>query len=263
MTGLDTAEHHTAWPRGMARAALDLFYPRTCPGCDRVLRHIHQPQLCGPCFEGELFPLDPPFCSRCGERFHGAGLGEPVCAACRDREVTFDFARAGYHAHGLLRDLVHRLKYGRQIHLVPLLGHLLGRACQDPRVAGGDWVVVPVPLHPSRLRRRHFNQAAELARVLSETQGYPLIHALRRRRATNFQARLERRDRIRNLSGAFSLGRRPGLRQKVDGRDVLLVDDVFTTGSTVAECAKVLKREAGASKVAAITLARAGNPPLG
>lgn len=242
---------------------LDLVYPTLCPGCSDPLPADHFPALCVPC-QGELHPLDAPFCDRCGERFHGAALDRFACPNCEGRDLAFDFARSGYHAHGLIRDFIHRFKYNRQMSLATVLGQLLLRNWEDRRIERyDDWVLVPVPLHRARQRVRQFNQAEELCRVVSRETGLPWQRALRRIRPTVAQARLDREDRTANLAGAFALHPRWEVERTEAETRVLLVDDVFTTGATAHECAKVLKSQENVGKVGVITVARAGSPPLG
>jgi ComF family protein len=126
-------------------------------------------------------------------------------------------------------------------------------ALADARLAGADWLMVPVPLHPRKLRERRFNQSAELARTLTRLSGTPFHEALRRTRYTSSQAGLDREDRLKNLRGAFAV--RPRAGPHVEGRNILLVDDVFTTGATAHECALTLRKH-GAARVAVLTAAR-------
>lgn len=247
----------------LAHQLLDLVFPRLCPGCQDPLPGRAQPQLCPPC-QRRLFPLAAPFCPVCGEKFHGIPDASRPCSNCAGRAVSFDFARSHFHAHGLLRDLIHRLKYQSALHLAPLLAHFLGANLQDPRIGdGAPWILVPVPLHPRRQRKRRFNQAAELAHLLSAQCGWPCLDALRRTRASSPQADLDRQERLENLRGAFALHPSPRMHEPLAGSRVLLIDDVFTTGSTAHECAKVLKEDANVTIVAVIAVARAGNPALG
>ncbi|MEM7385050.1 MAG: hypothetical protein AAF514_08910 [Verrucomicrobiota bacterium] len=134
------------------------------------------------------------------------------------------------------------------------LAHLLSRALEEPRIVGQrDWVLVPVPLHHRRKREREFNQAEELARFLAKSSGLPWVQALKRHRYTLTQTSLRRNERRENLNGAFSIRSR-GV-GRIQDRSVLLVDDVFTTGSTASECAGVLRDE-GVKKVVVITVGR-------
>jgi len=242
---------------------LDLVFPRLCPGCGHALGHRHQPQLCASC-ASQLHRLEPPFCAACGEKFHGLTMPGQRCANCHGRDLAFDFARSSFYAQGLLRDLVHRLKYQRALHLAPLLAHLLEQNLEDPRIqARNDWVLVPVALHARRERARRFNQAAELAQLTAACRGWASCDALCRSRPSIPQADLDREDRLRNLRGAFALRNSAWIRRQLDEAPVLLVDDVLTTGATAHECAKVLKENANVSKVVVVSVARAGNPASG
>lgn len=155
-------------------------------------------------------------------------------------------------------DLIHRLKYGREIHLARELAFLGGEAFLDPRFARSlaeKWPLVPVPLHSRRLRHRHFNQAAEIARGLASSHGLPVLTALKRVRPTDTQTLLGRRQRMANLRGAFEATKRAAAWLEHGVQGAILVDDVLTTGSTVNECAKVL-RKAGFRHVQVLTVMR-------
>jgi ComF family protein len=188
-----------------------------------------------------------PACVAC-ERVLEAPLAGPACAACLD-----DARRAGGHYDGALRLMIHAFKYdGRRSLARPLAAIICDRSAHVLR--GAD-CLVPVPLHPWRRLRRGFNQAADLARQLDR----PVIGALWRVRSTAAQAGLTASARRRNVRGAFRLSpllSAASRRQFIDGRVVVLVDDVITTGATLGECAGVLTR-AGAREVRAVTLARA------
>jgi len=147
---------------------------------------------------------------------------------------------------------MHDFNYGRQVHLRHVLAGWLGEAFEDPRLAGRRFdFIVPVPLHPTRKRERGFNQAELLARALNRATGIRLHRALQRTRYTTTQTQFDRAERMENLKGAFRLRRG----SNVQDLRVLLVDDVLTTGSTLSECASVLKA-AGAVSVHAATAAR-------
>jgi len=205
--------------------------------------------------------VEPPCCNVCGELYDGAFTSEFRCMNCSGRRLHFEYAVAACRAEGSVRDLVHQFKYQRQLHLRGALTTLLLRALEEPRLAAEDlagWLLVPVPLHRGRELDRGFNQSWELCAGLSRLTSIPAAQLLARTRETDSQASLDREERLRNLRGAFSL-RRPRPWQKkitLQGRRVLLVDDVFTTGATTSECARVLRREGGVEKVVVITLAR-------
>lgn len=245
-----------------ARRALGLVYPKLCPGCERPVPADAEFPVCEDCQE-KIYRLEAPFCQVCCEKFHGDVGDSFRCSTCRNQKPAFDFARACYHAFDLVREMVHDFKYSRQMQLAPLLAWMLGEALEDRRLAGEDWILVPVPLHPARKRERTFNQAEELCRLLSKSSERPMLNALRRIRYTGYQAQLEQAKRLTNLKGAFDLVRSKRIRKQISGANLILVDDVLTTGSTLHECAKVLKAFGNSAKVAAITIARAGHPPLG
>ena len=171
---------------------------------------------------------------------------------CGDLELGFDFATSAYRSRGAVRELIHKLKYNKQLHLRHLLGRMLCEGFGDPRVrALGVDGVVPVPLHPAREREREFNQSAVLAAVAGKRLRIPVEDCLKRVRYTSTQTHFHREERFENLTGAFALRRAMDL----TGRNLAVVDDVLTTGSTADACARVLK-DAGAAAVVVITVAR-------
>ncbi len=239
----------------MAGRVLDLLYPSCCSVCSSPLTGGRA--LCDDCGR-DLPRLREPFCQSCGEMFSGRIEGAFSCPNCRDLKFAFEFARPATVRDDRTLDLIHRLKYSREIHLADELGRLACEAFADPRLGPAleeGWPLVPVPLHRKRLRERHFNQAGEISRVLSARTGLPVLKALERSRQTETQTHFGRKHRMENLRGAFSITRR-GLRwidRAPEG--AVLVDDVLTTGSTVHECARTL-RGAGFQKVAVVTVMR-------
>ncbi|MES2707242.1 MAG: ComF family protein [Verrucomicrobiota bacterium] len=245
--------------RGL-RPLLDLVYPPRCAACAVRIPENSGADFCADCAK-DLEPVRPPFCATCGEPFSGK-LTEPFdCPNCAGHPFDFDFAISAWQSTGPMRKAIHRFKYQRCLHLRLALARRLHDALADPRLAeiqepaaAENWGIVPVPLHSRRLRERGFNQSAELARLLARFTGLPCHDALRRTRYTTAQARLDRKERLANLSGAFTVSRKALTR--LDGKNVLLIDDVFTTGSTTHECASVLKKSAGAARVIVLTVAR-------
>ena len=194
-----------------------------------------------------------PFCERCSEPFEGSITSVFSCANCAHRTIYFDAAVAAYRGRGIVREIIHEFKYARQMHLRHLIGHWLRAALDDERLRDVSFdVIVPVPLHPARQRERGFNQASLLAESLSAEISLPSRPVLERVRYTTTQTALDRSERMENLRNAFRLRKNANVR----GLRVLLIDDVLTTGSTLSECARVLKR-AGAISVHAATAARA------
>ncbi len=159
-----------------------------------------------------------------------------------------------------MRELVHRFKYNRDLSLRDVLGLMLERVLSDPRLAAEDlaaWTLVPVPLHRLRQREREFNQSWELCRVLAKSTGIAMMDAMQRVLPTDKQAELSRSQRLKNLRNAFAMKPVPeGKDLPLRGKQVLLVDDVFTTGATTDACARVLRRQGKVEKVVVITVAR-------
>jgi ComF family protein len=240
------------------RGLVDLVYPPTCIGCASAVSEPHA--LCPACWRA-LPLIERPFCERLGTPF-AADFGGPLLspAALADPPV-FGRARAVARYDGLARDLVHRLKYGDRLDLAPAMALWMSRAgaelLADLRAENG--VIVPVPMHRLRLWRRRMNQAAVLSKALQRLekgQGSPValaLEGLARRRATRPQVGLSRAERAVNLQGVFAVPDRA--RAQVEGRRVLLVDDVLTTGATANAAARVLIR-AGATAVDILVFAR-------
>lgn len=241
--------------KNLGARLLDFFYPPVCEVCGVHLSHGRA--LCSACDE-DLPRLEEPFCQSCGEAFPGMIDGPFACPNCENLRFSFDFARPATVRDERTLDLIHRLKYSREIYLASELGRLASEAFADPRLAPaleGEWPLIPVPLHRKRLRHRHFNQAAEISRALSMHAGLPVLHALRRTRETETQTLLSRKQRMANLRGAFEVTR-CGQRWIADSpQGAVLVDDVLTTGSTVHECARTLRR-AGLRRIFVVTVMR-------
>ncbi|HPC02241.1 MAG TPA: ComF family protein [Syntrophales bacterium] len=230
-----------------------LVFPEVCPLCQSLREESPEEVFCTSC--ADSLPLvRPPLCIRCGLPFP-AGEGENhLCGECLVSPPPFSWARAlGRYETGLL-DGIHRFKYRRAIRI----GEGLGRLMAEIPMEGGPVLssfdrVLPVPLHPARLRERGFNQSAVLAGAVSRRISLPLdLFSLRRIRDTKPQISLNGAERERNVRGAFSVARPPA----VEGEKILLVDDVYTTGNTLREAARALLR-GGASEVAVLTAARA------
>ncbi|MBN1269460.1 MAG: ComF family protein [Kiritimatiellae bacterium] len=229
---------------------LDLVYPRSCAGCGRA-GPSPSPHLCWDCL-AEVHLIQPPFCSLCGNPVFGYIEHEYVCSNCTAHERHFDRARSAARFEGVVRDMLIQFKYRDAIWLAGDLAEVL-HACTiahfDPAEVDA---VTFVPLYPARKRARGFNQAEELARRLARRLRKPLLRrCLARVRPTPTQTHLTALERATNVRHAF---RAKWLRW-LEGRRILLVDDVMTTGATVNECARTLK-EGGAARVQVVTVAR-------
>jgi ComF family protein len=175
-----------------------------------------------------------------------------LCGTCRRRRPAFAYARAGARYGEVMREALHAFKFGGRRALAAPLAELLTAPGPAWLPEGAPDLIVPVPLHPRRERERGFNQALLLARRIGRAWGRPVrADVLRRTAATPPQTELGLEARRANVRGAFAL-RRP---EVVAGRHVLVIDDVFTTGATVGECARSL-RKAGAARVGVLTVAR-------
>jgi ComF family protein len=227
-----------------------LFYPPACAICSANV--APREYLCEEC-EAKIARIVPPFCARCSEPFEGAITGPFTCANCAHRKIYFDAAISAYRSRGIVRRVILDFKYGRQMHLRHLVARWLFAALDDDRLRERRFdLIIPVPLHPARERERGFNQAALLAELLRANMSIQMKPMLERTRYTTTQTAFDRAERMENLHGAFRL--RKG--EKMRNLHVLLIDDVLTTGSTLSECARVLKK-AGAISVYAATAARA------
>ena len=234
---------------GTGQSFLSLLYPPCCEACGADVEHPRY--LCERCAAGAV-RIEPPFCKVCSEPFQGAITGPFVCDNCADRQFHFDCAVTRYRSLGLVRDFIHRFKYFREFALRHPLAGWAAEALEDDRIRERAVdALVPVPLFVARQRLREFNQAAVLARLVGKQAGIPVSDCLTRTRSTTSQVTFSRATRMENLRNAFAMRHNRDVR----GRDLVLVDDVLTTGSTLDECARVLL-ESGAASVRAITVAR-------
>ncbi len=234
-------------PHAIVEALRGLFFPLHCADCGVA---IPRGWLCDSC-DTNLQWIKAPRCETCSQPFDGT-MGEFVCVNCRGRAFHFDCAVAPLRSRGSLREMVHRFKYGRELWLVQPLTGFLQRGLEDPRLRDRRFDgIVAVPLHARRKREREFNQSEMLGRELSRRSGMPFLDVLERVRYTETQTHFDRGDRMQNLRDAFRL--RQNVR--VPGKNLLLVDDILTTGSTLDECARTLL-DAGAQSICALTVAR-------
>lgn len=236
-----------AW-KSFGRDALDLLFPPLCLSCREPVGS--EGGFCAACW-GALTFLDGPACACCGTPFPVDPGPGSLCAACLAKPPAFTRARAILAYDDESRGAILALKHADRLELVPGFARWLARVGR-PLLEEAD-LIVPVPLHPTRLWLRRYNQSAELARRLGRDWGKPYAPlALARSRRTLSQGAMpSARARRKNVLSAFRVPQP----EQVRGRHILLVDDVLTTGATADACARALKR-AGAAGITVLTLAR-------
>jgi ComF family protein len=228
---------------GIKDVLLDFFLPQTCPACKRDIGG--REALCAEC-RLRLVPAEPPWCRRCAEPLSSS---RPHCAHCSSRLFACSLIRAAFLYRAAAPPLVHAFKYQGRVSACKTAGSWMAEALGRFPELGSFDALVPVPLHPKRLRERGYNQAGLLAAELSVKTGLPRFDLLIRNAATKPQWTLDRKARLRNVAGAFST-----VGNASKGR-FLLIDDVCTSGASLEGCAEAL-REAGAAKVYAYVFAR-------
>jgi ComF family protein len=239
------------------KSLIDLIYPPQCPICRAFLQDqvsvldAQDLPFCEACFK-DFTKITSPICSLCGRPFSDGSEQDRLCEDCLRKRPSYDMARAPYLYDGALMKAIHELKYAQKSHLADSLGLLLALFAQSWTQEMKGSLVMPVPLHPRRLRARGFNQSLLLARCVAAKAGAELdFLSLRRTRFTKPQTELSSQDRRKNVRKAFEVVKP----EAVKGKTIVLVDDVATTGSTLNECARALKR-AGADRVLCLVLAR-------
>jgi len=232
----------------VVEAGLDLLFPPSCSYCKETTGVDDSP-LCLKCFSQLKF-IKPPYCTCCGRTF-SSGNENHLCGDCLKLSWHFDKARSIFVYEKIIAGLLHSLKYSGDMAGLETFQHLSQQSpiLDDLRIPD---VILPVPLHIKRLRGRGFNQALLLAKNLFTEEKEKIQHdILLRQTDTPTQTGLSGKERRKNLNNAFVI-KRPS---EIIGRSILIIDDVYTTGSTVNECAKALKT-AGCKRVEVLTICR-------
>jgi len=229
---------------------LEVFFPRSCVCCGDAVEDSGYEHLCRDCSR-ELFLVSPPNCRVCGYPFHGLLAGPQTCPHCAELEPLFDEGKTLFLAKGPGRALVHELKYQSGFYILRDIERMV-RAAQDYLDYLSGAVLVPVPLHDVKLRERGYNQSDRITEGLARATGGScrIEKLLLRTKFTQTQTRLNREARHRNVKNAFALAEDAVV---IPDQDYILVDDVFTTGSTLNACAAAL-RKAGANHIKVATL---------
>ncbi len=229
---------------------INLLYPALCRACSKKIDRFDR-NICPDCV-GRIKERLPPFCVKCGRHL----IGDPglidTCADCKNEAPYFDRAWSAYYYDGILKDLIHDFKYKKITSLSTDFTALIVNFMKKYAVGKDCQMILSIPMHPDRLFKREINHSDVMARALGKTTGIPYSeNTLIKTKDTSLQSKLKRNARIKNLHSSFSL-KNAGI---VRGKNILLVDDLFTTGSTVNECSRLLKSR-GAGYIEVITLAR-------
>lgn len=241
-----TSELQSYW-----QSFIRLIYPATCALCETPLL-LREQHLCAAC-QAKIELLKAPACARCARPFPPYAPVRRICAPCRSERPGYDRGFALVPYQDPVKEIFHQIKYGNKPWLLQIFRPHIERFAHSQTLCDYDFVV-PIPMDASRERKREFNQAFLIAKMLPIPDGQrnPAVKKLlAKKRSTAPQSQLRRRERLQNLNGAFRIRKK----HLVNGKRILLIDDVFTTGSTIHECAKLLKME-GASRVDFLTIAR-------
>jgi ComF family protein len=230
---------------------INVFFPRICLHCKRDLHYQDENILCPECF-AKLEPLPDLLCKRCSLPLPSGGAYCPDCRGKKPKEFKCSFIKSAFVFNPQIRSVVHSFKYESKPYLADRIGVWLSASVEKYPQLKEYTHVLAVPLSRKKEQKRGFNQSKLLAEFLSNKTGMVLLeNTIERTKDTKSQVTLSRKERIENMQNAF----RVLMPEKVKNKKILLIDDVATTGSTLEECAIVLKK-AGAQSVAALTLAR-------
>lgn len=238
--------------QGLLKGFWDILYPKICLVCREKINVLSINELvCLKCW-GKIKKNLPPFCRGCGRTLDKKDLSSPLCPGCLKHPAHFDRAFSPCVYEGPLKDLIHQFKYKKKDYLGPLIAGFMAEFIREYEIPLGSFdLIIPIPLHPARLREREFNQALILGNHIAVIFGKELAaDNLIRCRKTRTQTDLNDQERFINVKESFAV-KDPGA---VRGKNILLIDDVMTTGATSSEAAFTLKN-AGAGKVFVLTLA--------
>jgi ComF family protein len=241
--------HIMPWLQQATRDMFNILLPPACALCLEALTPPDPDFFCNSCRD-LILPLQKPCCPRCALPYPSATGTGHFCQSClQEKTIKFNSVTAAGPYEGLLRDAIHRFKYRNDINLDRPLGCLLARKVGN--AVHPTSLVIPVPLHESKLRQRGYNQSALLAKQIAKQLKWPLAgDLLVRTRPDPPQKELAARERTKNVKNTFALQR------QLAGESILLIDDVMTTGATARECARIL-RASGATTVDVAVLGRA------
>jgi ComF family protein len=235
----------------------DIIFPPQCLACAEIINQPASQIFCSLCLEKISFITDS-FCPICGVPFLSSPAESHICGNCLGNKPCYTQARAVAGFETVIMDVIHKFKYGRNISIGNALGSFMANFSFPDFDFSEYSLLIPVPLHIKRLRERGFNQSILLAKKMGKKYKIPVNFSLLKRcKFTLTQTGLNRAEREKNIKGAFAVADK----KKVADENIILIDDVYTTGATINECAKVLLK-AGAQKVAILTLSRVIQKPV-
>ncbi len=234
----------------------DIIFPPQCVACTEIIKQSSEGLFCPSCLSKISF-ITGSLCPICGLPFLDSPADNHICGDCLQNQPYYAKARAVANFESIIMDAIHKFKYGRNISAGSALGSFMA-GFSFPDFDFSEYsLLIPVPLHIKRLRERGFNQSLLLAKEMEKKYKLPVNFSLLKRcNFTLTQTGLNKAEREKNIKGAFVVKDK----KKIAGKNIILIDDVYTTGATINECAKVLLK-AGAQKVAAITLSRVIQKP--
>lgn len=239
----------------MIGSIINLFYPASCQACGKKTSPWNK-HLCEDCLK-KIKKRLPPFCIKCGRQLSGEPHLQATCRDCKKTNPYFDRAYSVFSYDGILKELVHNFKY-KKLALAKELMELTADFMEEYGIDKETDLVLSIPMHPVRMFRREINPSHIIAKEISKRLGIQYSAGLlKKTKNTPPQSKLKRLERIKNIKGSFSLQKNRSADVKY--KNILLVDDLFTTGSTVNECARILK-VAGSNNVRVVTMARGDRP---
>lgn len=242
----------------MWKTFLNLLFPpiQSCGFCNGFGKINDKTGICSSC-ESKIEFIKTPYCYKCGKYFQTKEMysNYNLCPECQKQNYDFTLARAACIYCDIIQESVHRLKFQHHRSDADWLGKIILKGMKNyPEILDFD-VIVPVPLHQERLLERGYNQAELLGQVVADFYKRPLLtNCLKRSKSTSQQSLLSRQDRFKNIKNAFVVDQEQLQNTNIENKNILLIDDVFTTGSTTNECARTLIK-AGVAKVLVLTLA--------
>ncbi|HPD56197.1 MAG TPA: ComF family protein [Smithellaceae bacterium] len=236
---------------GVLKNIADIIFPPACLGCEEILAREEDKYFCPDCRRQIRF-LTGSICPICGITFFDSPAENHLCGNCIEQKPFFSLARAVAAYESVMLEAIRKFKYGRDLSTGSLLASIMADFPFPDFDCRAYDMIVPVPLHIKKLRQRGFNQAVILAQALKKKWQIPLNYfLLKRTKFTLTQTGLRKKERENNIKGAFAVSDD----KAAEGTNIILVDDVYTTGATVNECARTLRR-AGSREIAVLTLAR-------